>query len=59
MPTIPPQISSSSPTHALQLGLSVANLGIWRRMVSEGVPSAFIFEDDVLLHDRVETLFPR
>ena len=39
--------------------LSVANLEVWRRMVHDDIPSAFIFEDDVLLHEDIAALFPK
>ena len=42
----------------MQLGLAVALLDIWNRMVQGNIPAAYVFEDDVLFHDQFEILFP-
>jgi hypothetical protein len=41
-----------------QLGLSLAHLQIWRRMIAERIPRAWVFEDDVVFHQDFSTLFP-
>ena len=44
---------------APQMGLTHANcnLDIWSRMVAGNVPAAYIFEEDVLLHQDLDRLF--
>jgi hypothetical protein len=42
-----------------QLGLSLAHLDIWRRMIAARTPRAWIFEDDVVFHQDFHLLFPK
>ena len=40
------------------LSFSSAFKTVLERMVREGVPSAYVFEDDVIFHQDLESVFP-
>ena len=42
-----------------QVGLSLAHLAAWDTIISQDLPGAWIFEDDVVAHEDFATLFPR
>ncbi len=41
-----------------KVGLAMAHLTIWDKIVNDRLPGAWVFEDDVVAHSNFSSLFP-
>ena len=53
------RVSAQSPPNSCAFGVVWANQQIWRAVAAEGLASALVLEDDVLIHDDAEALLPQ